>query len=444
MPPKFKFTEGEKVLCFHGPLLYEAKLLRCAMMKEKQVKYLVHYAGWNKKYVSSMVGYLSVCIVVNTNPFHSWDEWVPESRVLKYNEANRQRQQEVHRLHSPLVKNKKSSTKTKKTDTQGGNSGQSKDNDSRASTPSKEVVKEKETATQSAGAPSTTTTAPTNTTTSGSTSGSSSSTGRNRSSLKSTATSASVASSPSSTSSSTSSTLVASAAVATTATASNGKDGKSSESKDSGEKTKEESSSEQSSSKSAKKRGRSDTNSSNVESEDQFISKVEVKIKIPDELKVWLVDDWDAISRQNKLLELPAKVTVQEIVDNYVQYKKQSKVTTATKETAVADIGNGIVEYFNVMLGSQLLYKFERPQYAEMLQTHAGVPMAKIYGSVHLLRLFVKLGPMLAFTSLDEKSIQSSLGHVQDFLKYLVKNSSTLFNMQHYVNTSPEYHRKAL
>uniref|UniRef100_A0A182RNY5 Mortality factor 4-like protein 1 n=1 Tax=Anopheles funestus TaxID=62324 RepID=A0A182RNY5_ANOFN len=422
MPPKFKFTEGEKVLCFHGPLLYEAKLLRCAMMKEKQVKYLVHYAGWNK----------------------NWDEWVPESRVLKYNEANRQRQQEVHRLHSPLVKNKKSSTKTKKSDTQGGNSNQSKDNDSRASTPSKEVTKEKETVAQSISTPSTSTTVPTTTTTSISSSGNSSSTGRNRSSLKSTVTSASVASSPSSTSSSTSSTLATfSTAPATTAPASNGKDGKSSESKDSAEKAKEESSSEQSNSKS-KKRGRTDTNSSNVESEDQFISKVEVKIKIPDELKVWLVDDWDAISRQNKLLELPAKVPVQEIVDNYVQYKKQSKLTTAIKETAVADIGNGIVEYFNVMLGSQLLYKFERPQYADMIQAHPGVPMAKIYGSVHLLRLFVKLGPMLAFTSLDEKSIQTSLGHVQDFLKYLVKNSSTLFNMQHYVNTSPEYHRKAL
>ncbi|XP_052888532.1 mortality factor 4-like protein 1 [Anopheles moucheti] len=420
MPPKFKFTEGEKVLCFHGPLLYEAKLLRCAMMKEKQVKYLVHYAGWNK----------------------NWDEWVPESRVLKYNEANRQRQQEVHRLHSPLVKNKKSSTKTKKSDAQGGNNNQSKDNDSRASTPSKEVTKEKDTVALSISTPSTSTTVSTTTTTSGSSSGTSSSTGRNRS-LKTTATSASVASSPSSTSSSTSSTLVASTATATSAPASNGKENKCSETKDSSEKTKEESSSEQSNSK-TKKRGRSDTNSSNVESEDQFISKVEVKIKIPDELKVWLVDDWDAISRQNKLLELPAKTTVQEIVDNYVQYKKQSKVTTATKETAVADIGNGIVEYFNVMLGSQLLYKFERPQYAEMIQAHPGVPMAKIYGSVHLLRLFVKLGPMLAFTSLDEKSIQTSLGHVQDFLKYLVKNSSTLFNMQHYVNTSPEYHRKAL
>ena len=26
MPPKLKYVEGEKVLCFHGPLLYEAKV----------------------------------------------------------------------------------------------------------------------------------------------------------------------------------------------------------------------------------------------------------------------------------------------------------------------------------------------------------------------------------------------------------------------------------
>ena len=26
MPPKHKFVDGEKVLCYHGPLLYEAKV----------------------------------------------------------------------------------------------------------------------------------------------------------------------------------------------------------------------------------------------------------------------------------------------------------------------------------------------------------------------------------------------------------------------------------
>lgn len=42
---------GEKVLCFHGPLIYEAKALRHQVTKDKQVKYFIHYAGWNKKYV---------------------------------------------------------------------------------------------------------------------------------------------------------------------------------------------------------------------------------------------------------------------------------------------------------------------------------------------------------------------------------------------------------
>lgn len=43
----------------------------------------------------------------------SWDEWVPENRVLKYNEANVQRQKEVHKVHSTgSAKNKKGAVAT--------------------------------------------------------------------------------------------------------------------------------------------------------------------------------------------------------------------------------------------------------------------------------------------------------------------------------------------
>ena len=56
-PTKAKFADGEKLLCYHGPLLYEAK---CVKSKKDGSSYLyyVHYQGWNK----------------------NWDEWVGESR----------------------------------------------------------------------------------------------------------------------------------------------------------------------------------------------------------------------------------------------------------------------------------------------------------------------------------------------------------------------------
>lgn len=51
------YGKDEKVLCFHGDILYEAKILDLRHTDEDDIRspyeYLVHYKGWKATYVSS-------------------------------------------------------------------------------------------------------------------------------------------------------------------------------------------------------------------------------------------------------------------------------------------------------------------------------------------------------------------------------------------------------
>ncbi|NXY88620.1 MO4L1 protein, partial [Alcedo cyanopectus] len=327
---------GERVLCFHGPLLYEAKCVKVAI-KDKQVKYFIHYSGWNKNSVEDLNEHL-----ISFHSCFSWDEWVPESRVLKYVDTNLQKQKELQKA----------------------NQEQYAEGKMRGAAPGKKT---------------------------------------------------------------------------------SGLQQKNVEVKTKKNKQKtpgigEGSSTSETPQPPRKKRARVDPT---VESEETFMNRVEVKVKIPEELKPWLVDDWDLITRQKQLFYLPAKKNVDSILEDYANYKK-SRGNTDNKEYAVNEVVAGIKEYFNVMLGTQLLYKFERPQYAEILADHPDAPMSQVYGAPHLLRLFVRIGAMLAYTPLDEKSLALLLNYLHDFLKYLAKNSSALFSASDYEVAPPEYHRKAV
>ena len=69
---KFNFGVGQRILCQHQHQLYESKILK-AEVREDRPMYLVHYQGWTKK----------------------WDEWVPDDRIMDYNDENLRKAKEI-------------------------------------------------------------------------------------------------------------------------------------------------------------------------------------------------------------------------------------------------------------------------------------------------------------------------------------------------------------
>jgi hypothetical protein len=171
-----------------------------------------------------------------------------------------------------------------------------------------------------------------------------------------------------------------------------------------------------------------------VQSEEVFKSKVEIKIKIPDELKSYIVDDWEQITRHRNLCLLPARLTVNQLLDNYASAKTSKQESKNNKERAIQEVSAGVREYFNVMLPSQLLYKHERPQYEELKRDDPNLVPIKVYGAPHLLRLFTKLGESLVYTPLGERSTSLLVLYLHDILNYVKRNASIIFSNSDYVN----------
>jgi len=175
-----------------------------------------------------------------------------------------------------------------------------------------------------------------------------------------------------------------------------------------------------------------------VESEMEFIKRVEVKVKMPETLKTWLVDDWDLITRRKMLVNIPARITVEQVLSDYLTTKTSN---SKFKESQLQDVMDGIREYFNAMLGPQLLYRFERQQYQKLDKTlNDDIAMSTQYGVIHLVRLFVKIGHFLALTDSDEKSIGLLNSYFDDFLKFIA--SKDLFSKDDYIPASQDYIRK--
>ncbi|GAO50836.1 MRG-domain-containing protein [Saitoella complicata NRRL Y-17804] len=174
-----------------------------------------------------------------------------------------------------------------------------------------------------------------------------------------------------------------------------------------------------------------------LEKEEDYMKKPEVRIHVPDTLKALLVDDWENITKNQQLVTLPRSPTVTEIINQYREQATKKRAGSAEADIFEEVLG-GIKLYFDRCLGSILLYRFERQQYVDIKKNSGDQEMSDVYGAEHLLRLFVSLPELMAHTNMDAQSVQVLKDYIEDFLKFLAKDQSNFF-LQTYENATPNY-----
>ncbi|KAI8535029.1 hypothetical protein RHMOL_Rhmol10G0143200 [Rhododendron molle] len=168
-------------------------------------------------------------------------------------------------------------------------------------------------------------------------------------------------------------------------------------------------------------KGKKRKTDSGIEKDSVSVKKL-IKIQIPSTLKKQLVDDWEFITQQDKLVKLPRTPNVDGILTKYLEYRSKKD---GTMTDSVGEILNGLRSYFDKALAVILLYKKERQQYNDAVADN--VSPSTVYGAEHLLRLFVKLPELLAYVNIEEETLLRLQQKLLDFLKFLQKNQGTFF-----------------
>lgn len=153
--------------------------------------------------------------------------------------------------------------------------------------------------------------------------------------------------------------------------------------------------------------------------------KQELRIAIPEVLKVVLVNDWEAVTRHGQLVSLPRSPCVDDILLEFKEYVLELPEADAPSdiEERLPSVLIGFKQYFDACvhqhqladvrlliglpssaLGANLLYRFERAQYADIRRRFIESPdippeqwksESQIYGAEHLVRLIGRCSSVL-------------------------------------------------
>lgn len=173
-------------------------------------------------------------------------------------------------------------------------------------------------------------------------------------------------------------------------------------------------------------------------------------LHIPVKLKSLLVDDWEFVTKDKKICQLPSPtMTVQQTLDSYEEAMSK-RLESPAAQSQLSEYCAGLRLYFERSLPVLLLYRLERLQYDEVLkkQKFKDMSFCDIYGPIHLLRLLSVLPELMTTTTMDAQGCQLIVKQTESLLEWLVVNIDELFDTEnskdYYLNTSSQYEGVAL
>ena len=204
----------------------------------------------------------------------------------------------------------------------------------------------------------------------------------------------------------------------------------------------------------------SSTTSSRDDSNHWNYGPSKLVLHIPIKLKAKLVDDWELITKDKRILTLPSKMTINQMLSTY---KKQAmKNMTLVEQCQLNEFLSGLIEYFECSLSRLLLYRLERLQYETLLkgykERNENMIKSDIYGPLHLLRLITILPELISATTMDLQSCQLIIKQCEKLMIWMTIHIDSVFptlnpredsngllnNEQGYDNTSSQYEGVAL
>ena len=159
-------------------------------------------------------------------------------------------------------------------------------------------------------------------------------------------------------------------------------------------------------------------------SEETSESALREQLRLPHAAKLKLIEDWERITREKKLVPLPASTSIATLLDEFLTQKAKR---TTSHERLYSEVSEGVKAYFEQALPTILLYKYEKKQWRDLKEQRKGEPVTAYYGAEHLLRLFVKLPELLSRCNMQKEHMTVLVTKLGELIRFAMSQKSKYF-----------------